>query len=195
MSKIYKQEKNLLGQVFGELTVISRSEIKGKDGCTRWNCVCSCGKIKTTSCGLLNSGKTKSCGHLRNLVHNRNEDRKNATEKNLYATMIVRRSKIIDMEYNLDYDKFLKLIYSNCYYCGECGTNKWKDRELKNLGEKEPFFIIYNGIDRVDNSIGYTNENCVPCCRFCNAAKMDRTKEEFCLWIERIYGKLKQWKN
>jgi hypothetical protein len=38
---------------------------------------------------------------------------------------------------------------------------------------------IYNGIDRVDSNIGYTLENCVPCCEAVNRMKMDLSKEEF----------------
>lgn len=43
--------------------------------------------------------------------------------------------------------------------------------------------IIYNGIDRQDNSIGYKTENCVPCCKFCNLAKSKFTIKEFQEWI------------
>jgi 5-methylcytosine-specific restriction endonuclease McrA len=38
------------------------------------------------------------------------------------------------------------------------------------------------GIDRVDNSIGYTPDNCVPCCTQCNRIKLDHlTYEEMLL--------------
>ena len=37
----------------------------------------------------------------------------------------------------------------------------------------------YNGIDRVDNSKGYTEENCVPCCADIDAMKMDLPKKRF----------------
>ena len=30
-------------------------------------------------------------------------------------------------------------------------------------------------------------ENVVSCCKFCNQAKMDRTKDEFLEWLRRAY--------
>ncbi len=38
---------------------------------------------------------------------------------------------------------------------------------------------IYNGIDRLDSSKGYTLENCVPCCEEINVMKMALTKDRF----------------
>lgn len=34
------------------------------------------------------------------------------------------------------------------------------------------------GIDRVDNSIGYTPDNCVPCCWWCNSVKREHTLDD-----------------
>lgn len=47
--------------------------------------------------------------------------------------------------------------------------------------------FIYSGIDRVDNSIGYTEGNVVPCCITCNKAKSKQTSEEFLKWVQRVY--------
>lgn len=38
---------------------------------------------------------------------------------------------------------------------------------------------IKNGIDRVDNSKGYVEGNCVPCCPNCNAAKMSSSIDQY----------------
>ena len=46
------------------------------------------------------------------------------------------------------------------------------------------------GIDRKDNNKGYTNDNCVPCCGFCNKMKMDHSIDEFYSQIIRIYNNL-----
>ena len=56
--------KNLLGQKFGKLTVIEKTD-KRKDGRVIWKCQCDCGHIvEVTSHNLLN-GNTQSCGCLR----------------------------------------------------------------------------------------------------------------------------------
>jgi hypothetical protein len=53
----------------------------------------------------------------------------------------------------------------------------------KNLDES----IVANGIDRLDSTKGYTKENCVSCCVYCNRAKSDLSVEEFKQQIERLY--------
>lgn len=46
--------------------------------------------------------------------------------------------------------------------------------------------IVYNGLDRRDNAQGYTLENTVPCCKFCNFAKNVYSEEDFIGWINRL---------
>ena len=53
--------KDLTGQKFGRLTVLSRADNK-QNGSTRWLCQCECGKQKTILGSSLVSGHTKSCG-------------------------------------------------------------------------------------------------------------------------------------
>lgn len=52
--------ENLLGQVFGRLTVVSKKDGVG----SYWNCVCECGNTNTAKAQTLKDGKTKSCGCL-----------------------------------------------------------------------------------------------------------------------------------
>ena len=90
--------KNLIGQTFGELTVIKRVE-NNKDGRTRWLCKCSCGNEKIATGKLLLKGEIKSCGCIkRNL--NQYEFDKN---KNIcIATTSKGIKHIFDIE---DYEK------------------------------------------------------------------------------------------
>lgn len=46
--------------------------------------------------------------------------------------------------------------------------------------------FFYTGVDRVDNGIGYTIENVVPCCGTCNHAKSAMSVDEFISWALRI---------
>jgi hypothetical protein len=56
--------QNLLGQRFGDLTVL-RAAPNSRGGRTRWICSCTCeGKTVVASCHLI-SGHTRSCGCLR----------------------------------------------------------------------------------------------------------------------------------
>jgi hypothetical protein len=78
--------------------------------------------------------------------------------------------------------RFECLASSNCVYCGEPPS---QSRRLY----KGPFKdakIYLNGIDRKNNDLGYTIDNCVACCRPCNFAKHDMTYKEFCAYLDRV---------
>lgn len=45
---------------------------------------------------------------------------------------------------------------------------------------------MVNGIDRVDNTKGYSVENCVAACRRCNVAKADMAPDQFREWASRV---------
>lgn len=57
---------DLYGQRFGRLVVISQAE-KNQMGRTMWYCRCDCGKSVIVSGVNLRTGKTKSCGCLREI--------------------------------------------------------------------------------------------------------------------------------
>lgn len=63
------------------------------------------------------------------------------------------------IDFTLSFQEFCDFIGIRCFYCGR-DTN-----------------IV--GIDRVNNDIGYTKENCVSCCKRCNMAKGKNTQQEF----------------
>lgn len=48
-----------------------------------------------------------------------------------------------------------------------------------------------NGLDRIDSSKGHTKENCVPCCKECNQAKMNYWTFEEMKEIGAVMRKLK----
>ena len=52
---------DLIGQRYGKLTVVSRSNIK-KSNKIYWNCICDCGKETIVSGNNLRTGKVISCG-------------------------------------------------------------------------------------------------------------------------------------
>lgn len=95
--------------------------------------------------------------------------------KRRYKKQALSRNYIFDLSDN----DFRQLVTSNCFYCGL--EPKQIMREKTSFGQ-----FIYNGIDRVDNSIGYTVDNCVSCCKVCNNAKGKLTKQEWREWIQRI---------
>ena len=72
------------------------------------------------------------------------------------------------------------LLFSlRCHYCGAEPGNVPKPS-----GNGE---LVYSGIDRVDSTVGYEADNCVPCCIQCNMAKGRMTEEEFLDWVRRVF--------
>lgn len=57
---------DLTGQRFGKLTVLERTENRGRD--TMWLCICDCGNKIATTPSSLKSGHTKSCGCFRSSI-------------------------------------------------------------------------------------------------------------------------------
>ena len=80
---------------------------------------------------------------------------------------------------------FCNKIEKSCYYCGKLNSSFKRDRSSK-------FILYYNGLDRIDSSKGYTNENTVPACKKCNIAKNDRSVNDFINHIELIYKRMKK---
>lgn len=89
------------------------------------------------------------------------------------------RARQRKLEFAFDFSSFKKLIARNCHYCGQPPCNKSIYKFTKE-------FQLYNGVDRKDNAVGYTAENCVPCCDICNKAKRAMSYQEFMAWIQRL---------
>jgi hypothetical protein len=82
--------------------------------------------------------------------------------------------------FNISKDQFREITKQNCYYCGS-EPSALSGKDNVNGG------YLYNGMDRVNNSIGYEINNVVPCCKFCNSAKKEHSKEYFLNYINKIY--------
>lgn len=79
-------------------------------------------------------------------------------------------SKRRGYSFNLTKEEFKILIDRGCSYCGAPPS-----RERKTGGGS----YFYNGIDRLDNSIGYEKGNCITICTKCNFFKGTMNSEEF----------------
>ncbi len=75
---------------------------------------------------------------------------------------------------------FERIVSSPCFYCGA-------EPSSKNIYWLKDGHYRCNGIDRKDNSKGYTIENCVPCCPECNFCKGSLSKDEFLKLVKKVY--------
>jgi len=75
-----------------------------------------------------------------------------------------------NLEFRLSRTDFSEIIRNKCYLCG-----------------KEPRANHRNGIDRFDNSLGYTMENARTCCSTCNIMKNRYAYSDMIGKFEKIY--------
>jgi hypothetical protein len=176
---------DLSGIIFNRLTVIKQEQslLYGKTKKRMWLCKCSCGNEIIVNTGALTSGNTKSCGCLHNeaSVENSIKSRYMLANPDSGYKSIMRSYKYNATSrgycFDLTFEEFKKLVLSNCYYCGD---------EPSNIYFRNYYDAPYNGIDRIDNTIGYIPSNVVPCCKTCNIAKNNKTYDEFMQWINRF---------
>ncbi len=73
------------------------------------------------------------------------------------------------LEFSLTKEQFESYWKKPCFYCGD---------KIETIG-----------LDRIDNSKGYTLDNIVPCCKTCNNMKKDLSQEEFISQCKKIIMK------
>lgn len=169
---------DLLGQRFGKLVVVEFAYMDS-DEQARWKCLCDCGKTHVVRGNCLRRGTTKSCGCGRYEIVPPNKLPDGVSDFNrMYADYKDWAGKR-NREFSLTKDEFKLMINSVCQYCGREPQAPITKRATKTK-------FVFNGIDRVDNTKGYTVENCVPCCNICNRAKKNMTLDEFKQWIDRL---------
>jgi hypothetical protein len=106
---------------------------------------------ESLSCKECSLNQAKQDEKRKDRVRNYKEENSNNIE-GYYKGYITNATKK-GREITIDFDTFTALVTSECYYCNYSS-------ETETIG-----------IDRIDNTKGYTNENCVPCCWKCNRMK------------------------
>lgn len=171
--KLRKDAIDLTGKKFGDLTALNVVPNNNGRG-TMWLCECNCGNKCIAYGGHLREGTRKSCGC-------RSQARIFETGINRIFSAYKRKATQRKKDFTLSRQIFEKLVTSNCFYCGRS-----PHQELKRLKTKL-LQIKYNGIDRYNPEIGYTNDNCVSCCYYCNHSKLDLTFDQWISHLKKIW--------
>jgi len=87
------------------------------------------------------------------------------------------------IDWNLTDDEARYLMRLPCYYCGSLPRYHKDSATFKGLNGDFPA----NGLDRIDSSKGYSIDNVVPCCKYCNTMKRSLSIKKFKTHIEKIY--------
>lgn len=169
-------KKYELGQQVGSWIITDWIPSKGNYVLT-----CSCGHVSQGSASFVDNkfdlfyknGHT-SCAlctgaRRRNLT---TEDQKLLRVFNKYK----KSARIRNLEFSLTLEQCLILYKSACFYCGDSPENIETDTRVE-----------YQGIDRINNNLGYVSENVIPCCAFCNYAKRAYSQEKFLEKVEKIH--------
>lgn len=178
-----------IGTIFGKLTVISEASIN-KYRLRVYNCQCECGNTRLIRGNALrgksNRDPVKDCGCEAKTRHPAGNFTLNNME-NDYK----KGAKSRGYEYSLTKEQFKFITSQNCFYCGS--KPRLKNRYNTDTGHKritrdwiDKSWIKINGIDRKNNSIGYTVENSVSCCKVCNFAKKDMEYNDFIEYLTNL---------
>ncbi len=157
---------DLTGQKFGKWLVLNR--VHGSR--VLWACKCDCGCLGEVDASNLRDGRSAQCKVCR--------ARKRPFE---YIFNAVRsQAKNRGISFGLSYEDLLG--YTNtkvCHYCND--PVAWSPHSLRDGNRKTIGSRGYH-LDRKDNALGYSKDNCVVCCQRCNMGKGKRyTYEEW--WV------------
>ena len=166
----------LIGTKYGKLTVVRKT--KAPNGWWAWECKCDCGNTIILRGGSLRSGHNKSCG----CVIPGKLLKEEASFNRIYKEYI-NGAKKRGHKWELTEEQFRNYTKQSCVYCGA------KPIKKRRVGRENGQYS-YNGLDRVDNSEGYTTSNVVTCCSICNWAKLDKNLNDFKEWIRNVYNNL-----
>jgi len=185
-----------IDEAFEYLTVIRESAKRGNHRERYVFCNCKCGNknIEIKASALRLRPKT-SCG-CRKILSSRlapKESAYNELEQG-YRGSAKKRNHV----WTLTQEEFRFLISQHCHYCGvqprkfnhlfNKNGDRVKSRSTMSITNEwaSQQWILVNGIDRVINTVGYSKENCVPCCGTCNFAKHKSTYEEFIDYLNKV---------
>ena len=184
------RHSDVIGKQFGNWSVMGFARRKGK--IEYYKCKCKCNRVAHVNVFNLMSGSSKGCGCVRHkkigIVRSYTNIRAN------YLSSANKRG----IKFDLTVSDLESLIKQKCHYCGSLPLSPFNpylkangspNRAYATINDKkyvDSLTIYVNGIDRYDNNIGYTLQNCVPCCWICNRAKLNLSAKVFNEWIERI---------
>lgn len=178
---------SLTDTTFGRWTVVRSVGVVTPNGSTAYLCRCMCGNERIVEGCMLRNGSSTSCGCYQMDLH-----RKKPFEA-IYNKLI-KSAKDRGIKMDLSYEEYIMFSDTKaCHYCE--ATIPWKAhtsyrgdnpvRRAKGQGtrpRKDYQGMNSYNIDRKNNKLGYSIDNCVVCCWLCNRTKNSAfTYEEFML--------------
>lgn len=164
------------GKRYGALSVVALSEVKYR-AARKWLCVCDCGRQVHIVGTNLRKGNTKSCGVCGSGLLPGDEAAFRQL-LNQYRTQARKRG----LSFELSRDQFRTLTSGSCHYCGSPPAYIYKPS--RDRDGADPY--IYNGVDRMNNDLGYIAGNVATCCGVCNGAKSTMSSDQFLALVAKV---------
>lgn len=176
--KVRKYDPICLGQKFTRWTVVEDLVITNRRH--YYKCQCLCGKIRSVLKQALHAGTSKSCGCITIGRPNTKRVLPNAlsAKRTLFAAY-KKGAETRDLKWEVGFDLFVDITSKHCTYCGA------KPAQVRKANSSAENYT-YNGIDRIDNSKGYTPQNITACCKLCNKLKAGLDPDFFKNHISKI---------
>ena len=144
-------------------------------GYTMDNCVSCCKTCNYMKCSLSVDVFLKRLEHILT-YNNKIKGRYFPEEYSSYSAASYneykRRADNKSLLFEITNDEYVELLANNCYLCGRDGGDEFT-----------------NGIDRIDNNLGYIMTNVKSCCGSCNYIKKDTGLNELFEKMLMIYAK------
>lgn len=176
-----KKGDDLTGLKIGRILVVAPM---GRDlKRTRWKIECSCGVKQDRLGAAIRKGRHQSCGGKR--CKHLEKDRLTVL-LNMVIHTYRKSARNNRRTFDLSRDEVQKLVLGDCRYCG---AKPVPMQGFATTPSVKPH--PSNGIDRVNNELGYTMTNCVSCCGMCNKLKRELSENDFFAHIQLIVGRAK----
>jgi hypothetical protein len=174
----YEENFNLKNKTFGDLLIIQRLGSHKSSKSIIYLCECICGKQIELTSKALQRRKIINCGCK--IIPGKKLPGDQAIFNKLLSGY-KSNAKRKNLPFTLTNNECRSLFKGNCFYCGvepkQIFTHK------KSIGE-----FIYNGIDRLNNDMGYSLMNTASCCTKCNFIKNKYSYIDFYKWIDTVYN-------
>lgn len=173
---------DLTNQRFGNLIALSHYSVSKNDRVVvMWRCVCDCGNSKDVCAISLIHGRTKTCfiKGCRFMAGRRSRPRSNVWGAAWVYRGYKQLARRMKRDFTLTLEEFAQLLECRCHYCGIAPSTTARP-------SPSGLTFLYNGIDRIDSSVGYVSGNARSCCWTCNRMKSSLSESAFIEHVTRI---------
>lgn len=188
-----------VGEKYGFLKVIEKTNKKDKYGNIYWNCLCECGNYIITTSSRLKNGHTKSCGcYAIELSKQRMTEKSKEYLKMRKPKEIIKNETILinnhivmicnNKQVLLDYDDYLLIsnrrwfVTSNGYCCDSHG--KTLHREIMKAKKGQIIdHINGNKLDNRKNNLRFVTKSQNGQNRKCKGITYDKQRKKWCVNI------------